>query len=78
MALKLTRSQLAERYSKDERTIDRWTRDATMNFPQPKIIRPGKLVDGRVIGRSLAWDESEIEQWERSLPTLRTAGYAHA
>jgi predicted DNA-binding transcriptional regulator AlpA len=61
MTLKLTRAQLSLRYNRDERTIDRWIRDPKMNFPEPMRI-----------GRSALWDESEIEEWERSLPRVRS------
>ena len=61
MTLKLTRAQLGRRYGRDPRTIDRWSRDPEMKFPEPMRI-----------GRSALWDEAEIEDWERSLPRLRS------
>ena len=58
-----TRAQLGQRYNRDPRTIDRWVRDPKMNFPKPMLI-----------GRLLLWDESEIEEWERSLPRRSSGG----
>jgi predicted DNA-binding transcriptional regulator AlpA len=54
----LTRAQLAARYNRDQRTIDRWLRDPKLNFPRPRVIGT----------RSLLWDENEIDQWQQSRP----------
>jgi predicted DNA-binding transcriptional regulator AlpA len=56
MARKLTRNQVAERYGGVHvRSIDRWSEDPKMGFPKPLYI-----------GSRPMWDESELEQWERT------------
>jgi hypothetical protein len=37
-----------------ERTVDRWTRDPEMGFPQPFYV-----------GSTPLWDEEELEAFER-------------
>jgi predicted DNA-binding transcriptional regulator AlpA len=64
MALMLTRAQLAHRYNRNERTIDRWVRDPKMNFPAPRVVG----------ARSLLWPETVIEEWERALPMRSPRG----
>ena len=54
----LTRAQLAVRFNRDARTIDRWWRDPEKKFPRPKKIG----------GWSLMWDEAEVDAWHQSLP----------
>jgi hypothetical protein len=55
MSLKLTRAQVAERYGgRHPRTIDRWTADEKLGFPQPMYI-----------DRTPFWDVDELEAWER-------------
>jgi predicted DNA-binding transcriptional regulator AlpA len=66
VAVKLTRAQVAQRYNRNARTIDRWVLDAEyakMNFPAPMMI-----------GRSPMWDEADLEKWERSLPRQQRPG----
>jgi predicted DNA-binding transcriptional regulator AlpA len=56
MSRKLKRSQVAERYGNvATRTIDRWTADAKLGFPQPLYI-----------GSTPMWDEAELSEWERT------------
>ena len=51
----LRRRQLSERCGGvSERTIDRWTRDPKMGFPQPTYF-----------GATPLWDEEELEAYER-------------
>jgi predicted DNA-binding transcriptional regulator AlpA len=55
MSRKLTLAQVAERYGGvNVRTIDRWSKDEKLNFPQPMHI-----------GRRPLWDETALELWER-------------
>jgi predicted DNA-binding transcriptional regulator AlpA len=62
MGVKLTRTKLGERYDVHERTIDRWSMDETLGFPQPMRI-----------GRSPLWDLDEIERWERARATRQVS-----
>jgi hypothetical protein len=56
MGIKLSRSQVALRYGNvSVRTIERWTRDPRLNFPQP--VRFGH--------RSQLYDLDELRAWER-------------
>jgi predicted DNA-binding transcriptional regulator AlpA len=57
MSVKLTRYQVAARYSRDPRSIDRWCRESKLGFPQPIMV-----------GRFPMWNLDELETWERSLP----------
>jgi predicted DNA-binding transcriptional regulator AlpA len=55
MIRKLRKAQVAERYGNvNTRTIDRWTRNKELGFPQPMKI-----------GSTPLWDEAELEAWER-------------
>jgi hypothetical protein len=55
MSRKLTLAQVAERYGGvNVRTIDRWTHDPKLDFPQPIYI-----------GRRPLWDETQLEAFER-------------
>lgn len=54
---KLTRRQVAERYGGVTiRTIERWTADPRLNFPQP--VRYGH--------KSLLYDLNELIEWDRA------------
>ena len=55
MTQKLRKRTLAARYDVTQRTIDRWTRDKELAFPQPLYV-----------GSLPVWDEQEIVDWERS------------
>jgi len=56
----LRRRQLAERYGNvSERSVDRWTQDPKMGFPQPIYI-----------GGTPLWDEEELEAFERERAKL--------
>jgi predicted DNA-binding transcriptional regulator AlpA len=57
MTTMLTRDQVARRYGKHARTIDRWSIDPAMGFPKPLMI-----------GKSPLWSEAELEEFERTLP----------
>jgi hypothetical protein len=56
MGIKLSRSQVALRYGNvSVRTIERWTRDPRLNFPQP--VRFGY--------RNQLYDLDELRAWEQ-------------
>jgi hypothetical protein len=66
----LTREQVAERYSRDARTIDRWSMEekyADLNFPLPRLI-----------GRSPFWDPDDLDAWDRSHPKRQRRGATEA
>jgi hypothetical protein len=52
---KLSTAQVAKRYTRTRRTIERWERDPNLNFPKPLVIRGRKYRD-----------EAELEAWERA------------
>jgi hypothetical protein len=52
---KLSTAEVARRYTKTRRTIERWERDPELNFPKPLIIRGRKYRD-----------EAELAAWERA------------
>jgi hypothetical protein len=55
MSRKLRRGQVAARYGDvNPRTIDRWTEDPKLGFPQPMYV-----------GSTPLWDEAELERWEQ-------------
>jgi hypothetical protein len=55
MGRNLTQKQVGQRYGgRNPRTINRWTRDPKVNFPQPFYVR-----------RMPYWDEDVLEQWDR-------------
>jgi hypothetical protein len=53
----LRKKQVAERYQHTIRTIERWTADPALGFPQPIYI-----------GKAPLWDLEELELWERTRP----------
>jgi hypothetical protein len=59
---KLSTTEVAKRYFKTRRTIERWERDPTLGFPKPLIIRGRKYRD-----------ELELEIWERSRVAMTAA-----
>jgi hypothetical protein len=55
MGRNLTQKQVGQRYGgRNPRTINRWTRDPKVGFPQPFYVR-----------RMPYWDEDVLEQWDR-------------
>jgi predicted DNA-binding transcriptional regulator AlpA len=54
MIRKLRKRAVAERYGVDRRTVDRWTRDGNLAFPQPLYIN-----------KTPYWDEAQLEAFER-------------
>lgn len=59
---KLSTAEVARRYTKTRRTIERWERDPELDFPKPLIIRGRKYRD-----------EAELEAWERARVALTAA-----
>jgi predicted DNA-binding transcriptional regulator AlpA len=53
-------SAVAARYGVTNRSIDRWMRSDTLNFPVPIYINSRKY-----------WSVSDLETWERELATKR-------
>jgi predicted DNA-binding transcriptional regulator AlpA len=61
MIRKLRKGEVAERYGNvTTRTIDRWTEDPKLGFPQPIYI-----------GSTPLWDEAELAAWERDRASER-------
>jgi predicted DNA-binding transcriptional regulator AlpA len=58
--VKLRKRQVALRYQCHPRTIERWVDDPLMNFPKPIYIC-----------RSPLWDESELDEWDKTRPRQR-------
>ncbi len=56
-----------ERYKVSQMTGWRWEQDEALNFPRPVYI-----------GRYKYLDESELEEWERTLPRGRTLATSRA
>jgi predicted DNA-binding transcriptional regulator AlpA len=54
-------SAVATRYGVTNRSIDRWMRSDTLNFPVPIYINSHKY-----------WSVSDLETWERELATKRS------
>lgn len=55
-------SDLATRFHRCRRTIDRWVKDKEFKFPAP-------VMSGR--GRPALWRRTDVEQWEAEvLPTI--------
>jgi hypothetical protein len=59
---KLSTSEVAKRYTKTRRTIERWERDPELNSPKPLVIRGRKYRD-----------EAELEAWERARVAMSAA-----
>jgi predicted DNA-binding transcriptional regulator AlpA len=55
MSRKLRKRPTAKRYGVSTKSIDRWTQDPKLGFPQPIYINALPY-----------WDEAELEAWERS------------
>jgi predicted DNA-binding transcriptional regulator AlpA len=63
MTRNLRKAQVAARLGNvATRTIDRWTADEKLGFPQPLYI-----------GVTPLWDEAELEAWKRDRPKIRPA-----
>ena len=54
MSQKLRKRAMADRYGVTTKTIDRWSQDSRLAFPQPLRI-----------GATPIWDLGEVERWER-------------
>jgi hypothetical protein len=55
MTRKLRKSEVAQRYGNiNPRTVDRWTADERLGFPQPMYV-----------GSTPLWDEDQLNQWDR-------------
>jgi hypothetical protein len=64
MTQKLRKAQVAARYGGvNPRTIDRWTRNKELGFPQPTFVGPASKRRPR--GSTPLWDEAELVAWER-------------
>jgi hypothetical protein len=59
---KLTTRNLCDRFNISTRTVDRWTKDHALGFPQPLYINRRKY-----------WDEAALIAWERSRASEVTA-----
>jgi len=55
MSQKLRKRAMADRYGVTTKTIDRWSQDSRLAFPQPLRI-----------GATPIWDLGEVERWEIS------------
>jgi predicted DNA-binding transcriptional regulator AlpA len=54
MSQKLRKRAMADRYGVTTKTIDRWSQDSRLGFPQPLHINATPI-----------WDLGEVERWER-------------
>lgn len=57
---KLPTRQVCERYGVSDRTIARWERDPSLNFPQPTVVNNRKY-----------YDDEQLTNWDRSMVTTR-------
>ena len=53
--VRLPTGQVAKRYGRNPRTIERWEQSAELAFPRPLIINKRKY-----------WSLEELEAWERA------------
>ena len=59
---KLTTRRVCLRYGVSDRTVARWERDPSLNFPQPLVVNKRKY-----------FSEDELTQWDRANASRRTA-----
>jgi hypothetical protein len=52
---KLTTRRVCLRYGVSDRTVARWERDPSLNFPQPLLVNGRKY-----------FDEDELTRWDRA------------
>jgi hypothetical protein len=60
--VRLPTGQVAKRYGRNPRTIERWEHSVDLAFPRPLVINKRKY-----------WSLEELEAWERARAALTAA-----